>query len=90
MKLRVLEDEQGPAIHWGKQLIGGLLEVFDRFAVDGLMTGEDVIQGLTELGTTSPRSHISRYLRARKMSGMQRKVSTGAATLPACDISSCG
>ena len=46
-------------------------EVFDRFAVDSLMTGEDVIQALTELGTTSPRSQISRYLRARKMSGMQ-------------------
>ena len=32
VKLRVLEDEQGPAIHWGKQRVGGLLEVFDRFA----------------------------------------------------------
>jgi len=49
-------------------------EVFDRFAVDNLLTGEDVIQALTELGTTSPRSQISRYLRARNLSGMQRKI----------------
>ena len=32
VKLRVLEDEQGPAVHWGKQRIGNLLDVFDRFA----------------------------------------------------------
>lgn len=32
VKLRVMEDDQGPSIHWGKQRIGTLLEVFDRFA----------------------------------------------------------
>jgi len=31
VKLRILEDEQGPAIHWGKKRVGGLLESFDKF-----------------------------------------------------------
>ena len=31
--LRVLEDEQGPSIHWGKQRMGPLLDVFDRFGL---------------------------------------------------------
>lgn len=31
VKLRVLEDEEGPAILWGKQRVGTLLDVFDRF-----------------------------------------------------------
>lgn len=32
VKLRVLEDDEGPAIHWGKQRLGTLLDVFDRFS----------------------------------------------------------
>jgi len=31
VKLRLIEDEHGPAVHWGKKRIGGLLDVLDRF-----------------------------------------------------------
>jgi hypothetical protein len=31
LDLRVVEDEMGPAVHWGKNRIGTLFEVFDRF-----------------------------------------------------------
>ena len=49
-------------------------EIFDRFAVNGLMTGEEVVQALTELGTFAPRSFITRYLKARRLLGVQREV----------------
>jgi len=29
--VRILEDEHGPCVHWGKQRVGNLLDVFDRF-----------------------------------------------------------
>jgi len=29
--IRILEDEHGPSVHWGKQRVGSLLDVFDRF-----------------------------------------------------------
>jgi hypothetical protein len=32
VKLRLLEDEDGPSLHWGKIRVGTLLEAFDRFA----------------------------------------------------------
>jgi hypothetical protein len=29
--IRILEDEHGPSVHWGKQRVGTLLDVFDQF-----------------------------------------------------------
>jgi hypothetical protein len=32
LKLRLLEDEHGPTVYWGKKPIGTLMDVFDRFS----------------------------------------------------------
>ena len=33
VKLRLIEDENGPVVHWGNHRIGSLIDVFDRFGV---------------------------------------------------------
>ncbi|CAM9911945.1 unnamed protein product, partial [Choristocarpus tenellus] len=49
-------------------------QVFDRFAVDGLLTANEALQALTEAGCTAPRTHTSRYLRSRRFFGLRREV----------------
>lgn len=49
--------------------------VFDRFAVDGMLTANEALQALTETGCTAPRSHAGRYLRSRRFFGLRREVS---------------
>lgn len=50
--------------------------VFDRFAVDGMLTANEALQALTEIGCTAPRSHAGRYLRSRRFFGLRREVNT--------------
>lgn len=50
-------------------------DAFDRFSVDGLMTGEETVQALNELGTPLPRSALTRYLRSRRLLRTSRHVS---------------
>ena len=52
--------------------------VFDRFAVDGMLTAYEALQALTEAGCTAPRTHAGRYLRSRRFFGLRREVNTGA------------
>lgn len=49
--------------------------VFDRFAVDGMLTAYEALQALTEAGCTAPRTHAGRYLRSRRFFGLRREVS---------------
>lgn len=49
--------------------------VFDRFAVDGMLTANEALQALTEAGCTAPRTHAGRYLRSRRFFGLRREVS---------------
>lgn len=48
--------------------------VFDRFAVDGMLTAYEALQALTEAGCTAPRTHAGRYLRSRRFFGLRREV----------------
>lgn len=48
--------------------------VFDRFAVDGMLTANEALQALTEAGCTAPRTHAGRYLRSRRFFGLRREV----------------
>ncbi|CAB1097207.1 unnamed protein product [Ectocarpus sp. CCAP 1310/34] len=48
--------------------------VFDRFAVDGMLTTYEALQALTEAGCTAPRTHAGRYLRSRRFFGLRREV----------------
>lgn len=48
--------------------------VFDRFAVDGMLTANEALQALTEAGCTAPRTHAGRYLRTRRFFGLRREV----------------
>lgn len=50
--------------------------VFDRFAVDGMLTAYEALQALTEAGCTAPRTHAGRYLRSRRFFGLRREVCT--------------
>lgn len=50
--------------------------VFDRFAVDGMLTAYEALQALTEAGCTAPRTHAGRYLRSRRFFGLRREVNT--------------
>lgn len=52
--------------------------VFDRFAVDGMLTAYEALQALTEAGCTAPRTHAGRYLRSRRFFGLRREVRTYA------------
>ena len=49
-------------------------EVFDRFAVEGLLTSQELIQALTELGTAMPRSVIVTYLKGQKLYTPARRI----------------
>lgn len=48
--------------------------MFDRFAVDGMLTAYEALQALTEAGCTAPRTHAGRYLRSRRFFGLRREV----------------
>lgn len=49
--------------------------VFDRFAVDNLMTPSECIQALSEAGLIVPRRDVIAYLRAKQLLGITRVVS---------------
>ena len=56
--------------------------VFDRFAVDGMLTANEALQALTEAGCTAPRTHAGRYLRSRRFFGLRREVMCQYAVMP--------
>lgn len=49
-------------------------EMFDRFAVDGLLTAAELIQAMTELGTSMSRSALATYLKSRRMYTPARRI----------------
>ncbi|RYG65362.1 hypothetical protein EON64_12065 [archaeon] len=57
------------------QQLAELKSIFDRFAVDDLMTVPETCQALTEGGIIAPRSQMAQYLRSRKHLGVKRSVS---------------
>lgn len=66
--------------------------VFDRFAVDGMLTANEALQALTEVGCTAPRTHAGRYLRSRRFFGLRREarpavqaVGVAASIMAECD-----
>lgn len=48
--------------------------IFDRFAIDGLLTIGETCQALTEAGVIVPRRDIFKQLRSRGIKGLQRNV----------------
>lgn len=58
--------------------------VFDRFAVDGMLTANEALQALTEAGCTAPRTHAGRYLRSRRFFGLRREVHRAGTLTRAC------
>ena len=51
-----------------------LKTVFDRFAVDSMITAPETCQALTEAGVIAPRKDIAQYLRGRKFLGLSRSI----------------
>ena len=51
-----------------------LKTIFDRFAVDNVMTAPETCQALTESGIIVPRKDIAQYLRSRKHLGINRSI----------------
>jgi hypothetical protein len=49
-------------------------EMFDRFAVDGLITAAELMQAMTELGTSMSRSSLATYLKSRRMYTPARRI----------------
>eukprot|EP00981_Chlorochromonas_danica_P013225 scaffold5974_cov158-Ochromonas_danica.AAC.26 len=56
------------------KLLAELKGVFDRFAIDDMMTVPETCQALTEGGIITPRSNMAQYLRGRKHLGTKRSV----------------
>lgn len=57
------------------KVLAELKGIFDRFAVDNLISAPEMCQALTEAGVVCPRREIAQYLRSRKILGMERSVS---------------
>eukprot|EP01038_Epipyxis_sp_PR26KG_P008402 gene8402-11360_t len=57
------------------KVLAELKSIFDRFAVDGLMTAAETCQAINEAGLITPRREIAQYLRSRKHLGVKRSVS---------------
>lgn len=49
-------------------------DMFDRFAVDGLLTAAELMQAMTELGTSMSRSALATYLKSRRMYTPARRI----------------
>jgi hypothetical protein len=56
------------------KVLAELKSIFDRFAVDGLITAPETCQALTESGVVCPRREMAQYLRSRKILGTARSV----------------
>lgn len=71
-----LDDAQAQAFEALRSVkkLAEVKRVFDRFAVDGMLTAYEALQALTEAGCTAPRTHAGRYLRSRRFFGLRREV----------------
>lgn len=71
-----LKDDQADAFEALRSVkkLAEVKRVFDRFAVDGMLTAYEALQALTEAGCTAPRTHAGRYLRSRRFFGLRREV----------------
>jgi len=56
------------------KMLAELKSIFDRFAVDDLITAPETCQALTESGLVVPRREIAQYLRGRKHVGLKRNI----------------
>ena len=57
------------------RVLAELKAIFDRFAIDGLITTPECCQALSEAGLAIPRREIAQYMRARSFASGQRNVS---------------
>ncbi|CAN0123526.1 unnamed protein product, partial [Scytosiphon promiscuus] len=71
-----LDDDQAEAFEALRSVkkLAEVKRVFDRFAVDGMLTAYEALQALTEAGCSAPRTHAGRYLRSRRFFGLRREV----------------